>query len=63
MRSLAHILNLVVRKGLKNIDASITRICAIARYVRWSPIRLQNFKTCVEGEKIESFILDVQHTS
>ncbi|KAK4349183.1 hypothetical protein RND71_031938 [Anisodus tanguticus] len=46
MRCVAHILNLVVRDGLKDLDSSIVKIRGSVRYVRYSPARLQKFKAC-----------------
>ncbi|XP_042942768.1 zinc finger BED domain-containing protein RICESLEEPER 2-like [Carya illinoinensis] len=40
----AHILNLIVVEGLKEIDDSITKVRNIVRYVRASPQRLSKFK-------------------
>lgn len=54
MRCAAHILNLVVKDGLKDLDPSIVKVHATVRFVRSSPARLQEFKACVEGENIES---------
>nr|KAJ0194742.1 hypothetical protein LSAT_V11C700367090 [Lactuca sativa] len=54
MRCCAHILSLVVKEGLKDIDTSIARIRSAVKYVRSSPARLQRFKGCVEKMKIES---------
>lgn len=49
----AHILNLVVKDGLKDQHVSISRKRNAVRYVRSSPARLAKFKTCVEREKIK----------
>lgn len=54
MRCYAHILSLIVRDGLKDINDSIARIRSAVRYVRSSPSRLRKFKACVELENIES---------
>ncbi|CAH9100269.1 unnamed protein product [Cuscuta europaea] len=54
MRCATHILNLIVKDGLKDLDASIAKIRAAVRYVRSSPARLQKFVCCVEEEKIDS---------
>ncbi|KAL4282107.1 hypothetical protein GQ457_03G007700 [Hibiscus cannabinus] len=54
MRCAAHILNLVVKDGLKDVDISVVRVRAAVKYVRSSPARLQKFKACVEEEKINS---------
>ena len=62
VRCSAHIINLIVTEGLKELHGSIVAIRNAVRYVRSSPIRLQKFKTCVEQEKIEYkglFVLDV----
>uniref|UniRef100_A0A7C9DW00 hAT-like transposase RNase-H fold domain-containing protein n=1 Tax=Opuntia streptacantha TaxID=393608 RepID=A0A7C9DW00_OPUST len=53
MRCAAHILNLVIKDGLKDLDPSIVKVHAAVRFVRSSPARLQKFKACVEEEKIE----------
>ncbi|KAL4367731.1 hypothetical protein GQ457_05G022200 [Hibiscus cannabinus] len=54
MRCAAHILNLVVKDGLKELDLSIARIRGAVRFVRSSPNRLQTFKACMEEENITS---------
>ncbi|GKV13314.1 hypothetical protein SLEP1_g24341 [Rubroshorea leprosula] len=53
MRCCAHILNLIVNEGLKNLHDSILKIRNAIRYVRASPSRMQRFKGCVEREKIQ----------
>lgn len=52
MRCAAHILNLVVKDGLKDVFASLLKVRAAVKYVRSSPDRLQQFKSCVEEENI-----------
>ncbi|KAK2655150.1 hypothetical protein Ddye_008202 [Dipteronia dyeriana] len=52
VRCCAHILNLIVTEGLKDIHESIISIRNVMRYVRSSPSRLHKFKKCVEHEKI-----------
>ncbi|KAK2640602.1 hypothetical protein Ddye_028397 [Dipteronia dyeriana] len=62
VRCCAHILNLIVTEGLKDIHESIISIRNDVRYVRSSPSRLHKFKKCDEHEKIEckgNVILDV----
>ncbi|KAE8719029.1 hypothetical protein F3Y22_tig00109980pilonHSYRG00095 [Hibiscus syriacus] len=54
MRCAAHILNLVVKDGLKDVDDSIMKVCAAVKYVRSSPARLQKFRSCVEEENINN---------
>ncbi|XP_027155111.1 zinc finger BED domain-containing protein RICESLEEPER 2-like [Coffea eugenioides] len=54
MRCAAHVLNLTVREGLKDLEDSIVRIRSAVRYVRSSPARAQRFKSCIEKERIES---------
>jgi len=44
IRCAVHILNLVVREGLKDIDAAITRVRAAIRYVRSSPAYFKSLK-------------------
>jgi len=53
MRCCAHILNLIVSNGLKEIDNSVLRIHAAVKYIRSSPSRFMKFKECVERQKIE----------
>ncbi|KAL4366059.1 hypothetical protein AHAS_Ahas07G0168200 [Arachis hypogaea] len=52
MRCCAHILNLIVKDGLKEIDDSITRIRNAVKYVKSSPMRCESFKACIERESI-----------
>ncbi|KAE8654566.1 hypothetical protein F3Y22_tig00117048pilonHSYRG00794 [Hibiscus syriacus] len=52
MRCTAHILNLVVKDELKDVDASIVRVYVVVKYVRSSPARLHKFKACVEEGNI-----------
>ena len=48
----AHILNLIVRKGLVEMDETIVKVRKSVRYVRSSPQRQSTFKLCVEKEKV-----------
>ena len=54
VRCCAHILNLIVGDGLKELDDSIVKVCNAVKYVKSSPSRLTTFKKCVKKEKIES---------
>ncbi|VVA29613.1 PREDICTED: zinc finger BED domain-containing [Prunus dulcis] len=54
MKCCAHILNLIVKEGLEDYHESITRICNVARYVKYFLVRSQKFKACVERVKISS---------
>jgi len=54
MRYAAHILNLIVKDGLKDLNVSIVKICGAVKYVRSFPSRLQKFKECMEEEMIQS---------
>jgi len=53
MRCCAHILNLVVGDGLKELQNSITSIWNGVRFVRFSPQRLAKFRECIEFSKID----------
>ncbi|KAF7839761.1 zinc finger BED domain-containing protein RICESLEEPER 2-like [Senna tora] len=53
-RCCAHILNLVVNDGLRDLHYSIGAIRNVVRYVRSSPARLARFKGFVEKEEIET---------
>lgn len=44
----------IVKKGLKDMDDSIFRICYAVSYARSSLMKLKRFKDCVEYEKTES---------
>ena len=62
MRYCAHILNLIMGDGLKEIDASITKVRKAVRYVKSSQKRNQTFISFAERLSIESrslFCLDV----
>uniref|UniRef100_A0A803MBM2 hAT-like transposase RNase-H fold domain-containing protein n=1 Tax=Chenopodium quinoa TaxID=63459 RepID=A0A803MBM2_CHEQI len=52
MRCAAHILNLVVKDGLKDVNISVLKVRAAVKYVRYSPSRLLKFKSCVQEENI-----------
>ncbi|XP_041999850.1 zinc finger BED domain-containing protein RICESLEEPER 2-like [Salvia splendens] len=54
MRCIAHIFNLVVQKGLKEIGPSVKKIKNAVRFIRHSSTRLGKFKECCELEKISS---------
>ena len=54
MRCCAHILNLIVGDGLKEINASIVRVREVVRYVKASPNRNQTFRSFMERLVIES---------
>ncbi|KAH0711976.1 hypothetical protein KY289_007935 [Solanum tuberosum] len=53
VRCMAHILNLIVQDGLKEIGPSIKRVREMVKYVRSSSTRTRNFLKCVEMQKIE----------
>lgn len=62
VRCLAHILNIIVKSGLRMMDKSVASIRNAVRYVRSSPARLDVFRQCVEILKLDSkkvCILDV----
>ncbi|KAL5568736.1 hypothetical protein UlMin_025311 [Ulmus minor] len=62
MRCCAHIVNLIVSDGLKELGESISAIRNVVRYIRSSPTRLHKFKLCSQKAKIEYnglLVLDV----
>lgn len=64
MRCTAHILNLVVQDGIKNIDKSIENIRCAIKWIKNSGARLENFTKCAENSRCAStkhLILDVAH--
>ncbi|XP_062099949.1 zinc finger BED domain-containing protein RICESLEEPER 2-like [Humulus lupulus] len=54
MRCCAHILNLVVSDGLKEMSYAISSIRNAVRYVRSSPARLKRFKEACKDVNVES---------
>ena len=54
MRCVAHILNLVVSDGLKEINVSVKRIRELVRYIRNSPARITKFREFSDLIGIES---------
>ena len=44
MRCIAHILNLIVTDGLKEVNASVKKVREAIRYIRNSPQRLKKFR-------------------
>ena len=52
MRCCAHILNLIVIKGLKEVDDFIVRVKSAVKYVKSSPARFEMFKVCIEREQL-----------
>ena len=62
VRFSAHIINLIVKDGLSQVNQSIASIWNAVKYVRSSLARLQKFKTCVDRKKISCgglMVLDV----
>ena len=54
VRCCAHIVNLIVCAGLKDIDDSMVKIRNVVRFVRSSPSRQLVFNQCAERLKIRS---------
>ena len=50
----AHVLNLVVQKGLKDIDSVVKKIRESVKYVRGSQIRKKKFLECVNLVGLDS---------
>ncbi|KAK0595199.1 hypothetical protein LWI29_004436 [Acer saccharum] len=62
LRCCAHIVNLIVNDGLKEMHDSVVAIRNAVKFVKSSPSRFQNFKKYVEREKIQDkglVVLDV----
>ncbi|KAL5555682.1 hypothetical protein UlMin_037918 [Ulmus minor] len=53
VRCAAHIINLIVDSGLKEMHESICAIRNAIRYIRLSTARIEKFAMCVSKEKIE----------
>jgi hypothetical protein len=54
MRCAAHIVNLIVQEGLKELDISIKRVRAAVKFIKSSPSRIAKFKKCAELEKVNT---------
>ncbi|KAM0858616.1 hypothetical protein ACQ4PT_047723 [Festuca glaucescens] len=54
MRCAAHIVNLIVQDGLKEVDISIKRVRGAVRYIKNGTSRLTKFKELVVEEQVES---------
>ena len=52
MRCVAHILNLVVKDGFREVDRAVLKVRAAVKYVRSSPARLKKFRACVLEESL-----------
>ncbi|CAN4077925.1 unnamed protein product [Withania somnifera] len=62
VRCMAHILNLIVQDGLKEIGKSVKRVRQAVKYIKQSPQRIAKFKECCESQLItcrKSLCLDV----
>jgi hypothetical protein len=53
MSCAAHILNLIVQDGLKEVDLTIVHVRAVVRYIRAGGTRLEKFKEILEEEKVD----------
>ncbi|VVA39811.1 PREDICTED: zinc finger, partial [Prunus dulcis] len=54
VRCCAHITNLIVTNGKKEIHQSIESIRNCAKYIRGSSQRLEKFRACLEMEKVDT---------
>jgi hypothetical protein len=54
MRCVAHIINLTVTEGLKEIGTSISCVSSAVKYIKSGTSRLVNFKKCAESAKVQS---------
>ncbi|XP_055961833.1 zinc finger BED domain-containing protein RICESLEEPER 1-like [Mercurialis annua] len=54
MRCIAHILNLVVSDGLKDVNVCIKKVRECVRYIRNSPARLKKFKEAADFVGVET---------
>uniref|UniRef100_A0ACD5X8I2 Uncharacterized protein n=1 Tax=Avena sativa TaxID=4498 RepID=A0ACD5X8I2_AVESA len=54
MRCAAHIVNLIVQDGLKEVDVSVKRVRGAVRYIKNGTSRLTKFKELVVEEQVES---------
>ncbi|XP_024156351.1 zinc finger BED domain-containing protein RICESLEEPER 2-like [Rosa chinensis] len=54
MRCCCHILNLIVKDVMEELDSSIDAIRNCVKYIRSSPARLEKFRKCDLQEKVDS---------
>ena len=54
VRCVAHVINLIVVDGLKEIGTSMKKVREAIQYVRGSTSRIKKFKECCEAENIKS---------
>ncbi|XP_055826023.1 zinc finger BED domain-containing protein RICESLEEPER 2-like [Solanum dulcamara] len=54
VRCMAHILNLIVQDGMKEVGPSIKRVRQMVKYVRQSPARIRKFEEYCELKNIDS---------
>lgn len=54
MRCVAHIINLIVMEGLKEIDISVKRVREAVKFIKGGTSRFARFKKCVELAKVQS---------
>lgn len=52
MRCIAHIINLIVNDGLRDMKASIKKVRKAVRFINQSPARLAKFKECIDLQNI-----------
>lgn len=52
IRCAAHVLNLIVKEGIKIIEHSIEKIRKSVKYVKWSETRKQSFEAAVNNARI-----------
>jgi hypothetical protein len=53
MRCAAHILNIVVKEGISDLNDCVGTIRNAVKYVRSSPSRMAKFKSCIARENIQ----------
>lgn len=53
LRCCCHILNLIVRDGMEELDSSIESIQNCVKFIRSSPARLAKFRKCAAQEKVD----------
>lgn len=54
IRCCAHILNLIVQEGLKDLDEAVLKVRESVKYTKGSQSRKQRFLTCVQHVSLES---------
>lgn len=52
MRCVAHVINMIVSDGLEEIGISVRRVREAVKFIKVSPVRVEQFNNCVQALEI-----------